>query len=51
MSNNNNYVALVRERTIPSERLPLSAKLLPTSADRECHVGSVTDPHGRILVL
>jgi hypothetical protein len=27
----------------------LSAKLVPTSADRVCHVGSVTDPHGRIL--
>jgi hypothetical protein len=27
----------------------LSAKLLPTIADRGCHVVSVTDPHGRIL--
>jgi hypothetical protein len=27
----------------------LSAKGLPTFADRGCHVVSVTDPHGRIL--
>jgi hypothetical protein len=27
----------------------LSAKLVPTSADRGCHVVSVTDPYGRIL--
>jgi hypothetical protein len=27
----------------------MSAKLVPTSADRECHVLSVTDPYGRIL--
>jgi hypothetical protein len=27
----------------------LSAKSLPTSADRVCHVVSVTDPYGRIL--
>jgi hypothetical protein len=26
-----------------------SVKLLPTFADRECHVVSVTDPYGRIL--
>jgi hypothetical protein len=25
-----------------------SAKLMPTFADRECHVVSVTDPYGRI---
>jgi hypothetical protein len=29
--------------------LCLSAKLVPTFADRECHVVSVTDPYGRIL--
>jgi hypothetical protein len=29
----------------------LSAKLVPTSADRGCHVVSVTDPYGRILGL
>jgi hypothetical protein len=27
----------------------LSATLVPTSADRGCHVVSVTDPYGRIL--
>jgi hypothetical protein len=27
----------------------LSEKRLPTSADRGCHVVSVTDPYGRIL--
>jgi CBS-domain-containing membrane protein len=27
----------------------LSSKLVPTFADRGCHVVSVTDPHGRIL--
>jgi hypothetical protein len=27
----------------------LSAKLVPTSADRGCNVISVTDPYGRIL--
>jgi CBS-domain-containing membrane protein len=32
----------------PSDRL-LSAKLLPTFADRGCHVVGVTDPYGRIL--
>jgi hypothetical protein len=32
----------------PSDRR-LSAKSLPTFADRGCHVVSVTDPYGRIL--
>jgi hypothetical protein len=32
----------------PSEHR-LSAKLVPTFADRECHVVSVTDPYGRIF--
>jgi hypothetical protein len=32
----------------PSDR-HLSAKWLPTFADRRCHVVSVTDPYGRIL--
>jgi hypothetical protein len=32
----------------PSDRR-LSAKLVPTFADRGCHVVSVTDPYGRIL--
>jgi CBS-domain-containing membrane protein len=29
----------------------LSAKLVPTFADKGCHVVSVTDPYGRILGL
>jgi hypothetical protein len=32
----------------PNDRR-LSAKWLPTFADRECHVVSVTDSYGRIL--
>jgi CBS-domain-containing membrane protein len=32
----------------PSDRR-LSAKLVPTFADRGCHLVSVTDPYGRIL--
>jgi hypothetical protein len=32
----------------PSDRR-LSAKWLPTSADRECHMVNVTDPYGRII--
>jgi hypothetical protein len=42
-----NSVAWVRERTIPTERPLLFAKLVPTFADRGCHVVSVTDPYGR----
>jgi hypothetical protein len=34
----------------PSDRR-LLAKLVPTFADRRCHVVSVTDPHGRILAF
>jgi hypothetical protein len=41
-------VAWVRELYRSSDRR-LSAKLMPTSADRGCHVVSVTDPYGRIL--
>jgi hypothetical protein len=42
-------VALVSKRTIrPSDRR-LSAKLMPTFADRGCRVVRATDPHGRIL--
>jgi hypothetical protein len=26
-------------------------KLVPTFADRECHIVSVTDPHGHILIF
>jgi hypothetical protein len=32
----------------PSDRR-LSAKLVPTFADRGCHVVSLTDPYGRVL--
>jgi hypothetical protein len=39
----------VRERTIRPNDRSLSAKWLPTVADRGCHVVSVTDPYGRIL--
>jgi hypothetical protein len=44
-------MALVCERTIPIERPPLSAKLVPTFADRGCPVVSATDPHDRILIF
>jgi hypothetical protein len=43
-----NSVALVRKRTIPTDRRP-SAKLVPPFANRGCCVASATDPHGRIL--
>jgi hypothetical protein len=44
-----NSMVWVRERTYrPSDRR-LSAKWLPTFADKGCHVVSVTDPYGRIL--
>jgi hypothetical protein len=43
-------VALVHERTISTERLPLvGSKLVPTFAGRRCRVGSTVEPHGRIL--
>jgi CBS-domain-containing membrane protein len=41
-------IALVRKQTIPTERPPLVG-VVPTSADRGCHMVSVTDPYGRIL--
>jgi hypothetical protein len=37
-----------QEKNRPTDRR-LSAKLVPTFVDRECHVVSATDPHGRIL--
>jgi hypothetical protein len=43
-----NSVAWVCERTILSNRR-LSVKLVPTFADRGCHVVSVTDHHTRNL--
>jgi hypothetical protein len=42
-----NSVALVRKLTIPTERRPLQAKLVPTLADRGCRVVSASYPHGR----
>jgi hypothetical protein len=45
-----NSVAYVCERNQPTERQPLVGKV-PTLADRRCCVVSVTDLHGRILVL
>src|SRR5215471_11420932 len=41
---NLNSVALVRERTIPTERPPPVGELVPTFADRGCHVVSATVP-------
>jgi hypothetical protein len=40
----------VRERTIPTERPLLLGEVVATFADKGCHVVSVTDPYGRILV-
>jgi hypothetical protein len=45
---NINSVAWVRKRNIPSDRR-LSAKSVPTFADRGCHVVSMTDPYGRLF--
>jgi hypothetical protein len=39
--------ALVRERTIPTERPPLVGEVVPTFADRGCHVVSTTDRHAK----
>jgi hypothetical protein len=39
----------VREQTMPTERPPLSAKLVQIIADRGFHVVSVTDPYCHIL--
>jgi CBS-domain-containing membrane protein len=44
-----NSMVRVRERTILTERPPLVGEVLPTFADRGCHVVSVMDPYGRIL--
>jgi hypothetical protein len=41
-------MASANELYRPSDRL-LSAKLISTFADGECHVLSVTDPYGRIF--
>jgi hypothetical protein len=42
-------MALVRGRTISTERPQLVGKLVPTLTDRRCSVVSATDPHDRIL--
>jgi hypothetical protein len=42
-------VALVRERTIPTERPQLVEEVSAKFVDRECHVVSVTDPYCRFL--
>jgi hypothetical protein len=42
-----NSVALVHERTIPTERPPLVGEVVPTFADREYCVVSATDSHRR----
>jgi hypothetical protein len=44
-----NSVALVRERTISSERPPLVNEVSAKFVDRRCRVVSATDPYGRIL--
>jgi hypothetical protein len=44
-----NSVALIRERTIPTERPPLVGEVSADSADRGCCVVSTTDPYGSIL--
>jgi hypothetical protein len=46
-----NFVAFVRERNIRTMQPPLVGKLVPTFADRWCHVVSATDLCGRILGL
>jgi hypothetical protein len=46
-----NSVALIRERTIPTERLPLVDEVNAEFADRGCRVISTTDPYDRILVF
>jgi hypothetical protein len=47
-----NFVAHTHTHELyrPSDRR-LSAKLVPTFADRGYHVVSVADPYGRIVVL
>jgi hypothetical protein len=42
-----NSVALVRERAIPTEQLPLVGEVVPTFVDRGCCVVNATDYHGR----
>jgi hypothetical protein len=42
-----NSVTLVHKRTIPTERLLLVMKLVPTFEDRRGRMVSATDSHGR----
>jgi hypothetical protein len=42
-----NSVALVRGRTMPTERPPLVGEVMPTFGDRRCWLFSATDSHGR----
>jgi hypothetical protein len=48
--NNNNSVASVRKRIIPTERPPIVSEVSASFfADRGCHVVSVMNPYGSIL--
>jgi hypothetical protein len=40
-------LAMVRQRTMPTERPPLVGEVVPTFADRGCCVVSATDAPGR----
>jgi hypothetical protein len=40
-------LALVHERTMPTERPPFVGEVVPTLADRGCRVVSATDSYGR----
>jgi hypothetical protein len=40
-------MALVRKRSMPTERPPLVGEVVPTFADRGCCVVSATGPPGR----
>ena len=42
-----NSVALVRERTIPTERPPPDGEVSANFCGEVCHVVSATDSHGR----
>jgi hypothetical protein len=46
--NTQNSVVWVRERTVPTEKLPLVG-VVPTFADRGCRVDGAVHPYGRNL--
>jgi hypothetical protein len=48
-NNNNNSVALVCERIIPTERTPFVGEDSANFSGQRCLVFSVTDPYSRIL--